>query len=66
MKTRVIETSGGKLYCVDCRAGISRDQLGQYERWCNEQVGLDGWKRIDKEFQFKERIHAFLFAITAM
>lgn len=67
MKTRVIETAHGKkLYCVECSAGITRDQLGQAERWCIDNIGLDGWKRVDREFHFNERHYAFIFAIRAL
>ena len=66
MTTRVLETSNGKQYCVQCRVDITRDQLGQLERWCINTIGLNGWERVDREFRFKERHLAFLFAITAL
>lgn len=66
MTTRVIETSKGKKYCVECPRGITRDQLGRYERWCIDTIGLNGWERTDREFKFNERHYAFLFAIMAL
>jgi len=66
MTTRVIEIHGKKWYCVECNAGITRDQLGQCQRWCLDNIGFEGWMLEGREFRFRERHHAFLFAITLL
>jgi hypothetical protein len=66
MSTTVIRIGNKKLYCVTCPINITRDELGQYERWCTENIGLSGWYRQGREFRFEERHYAFIFAIRSL
>jgi len=66
MTTHVTKIGGETRYCVICHHTITRDELGQHERWCIDNIGLNGWFRNGREFQFNERHIAFLFAIRAL
>jgi len=66
MSTRVVQRGNRKFYAVLCTENVTRDELGQHERWCIDNIGLNGWLREGREFFFEQRHHAFIFAIRTL